>query len=93
MRSNAVDGVAIFKGAGKFAAAVVLPVQPQFLTKPNRLQISVFFLKVARQPSALISGEFYADFVDFCGTFKRTERKCRTEKIEALSRCLAYRCC
>ena len=61
------------KGEGELTAAVILPVQPQFFTKPNRLQISVFFLKVARQPSALISGEFHADFVDFCGKNRSLE--------------------
>ena len=71
--SDNADASSISKGAGKFAAAIILSVQPQFLTEPNGLQIAVFFLKIARQPSTFISGKLHADFVDFCCAFKRTE--------------------
>ena len=91
--SDNADASYISKGVRKFAAAVVLSIQPQFFTELNGLQIPVFFLKIARQPSALVRGKLHADFVDFCCAFKRAKRKCCTKKIEILSRCLAYRCC
>lgn len=61
---------------GKYAAAVILPVQPVFVGELDGTLVAVFLLEVGGQVLHLIDlGQFLSDLVDFPCIFQRADGK------------------